>query len=133
VAVGEKFVTKALFEEWVRNLERKLYELKILAAKIQAETSATFVALPDTPNNYTGAAGRPVIVSASEDGLSFGGRMVLDLDTAAVSDPPTAGELDGVFGSRPDGFLGLLKDIDGPLWLVGRAGSAWWVVEFTEA
>jgi len=133
MAVGEKFVTKGQFEEWVRGLERRLTELRILTAQLQTETTPTFVALPDTPNNYTGSGRRLVVVSAAEDGLSFGGNIRLDISSSNVSNPPTAAELNSIFGSVPDGFAALVQDTDGALWLCVRSNSAWWYIGFTQA
>jgi len=133
MAVGEKFVTKAQFEEWARSLERRLYQLRLLSAQTQTETTPTFVSLPDTPSDYTGAGRRLVVVNASEDGLSFGGHIRLDIESANVSNPPTASELNTLFGSVPDGFTALVQDSDGSLWLIVRSSSAWWYVEFKQA
>jgi hypothetical protein len=125
MAVGEKFVTKGQFEEWIRGLEKRLTELRILAAQLQAETTPTFVALPDTPSDYTGSGRRLVVVSAAEDGLSFGGNMRFDPESASVSTPPTASEINSLFGSVPNGFGAFVQDMDGPLWLVIMSAGTW--------
>jgi len=133
MAVGEKFITKGQFEEWARGLERRLYELKVLAQKLQNEITQTFVSLPDTPDDYDGYGRCLVVVSAAEDGLSFGGHIRLDIESAAVSNPPSAAELNDLFGSVPDGFAALVQDTDGALWLCVRSNSAWWYIGFTQA
>lgn len=75
--VGEKFVTKAQFEQWARLLEHRLYEIKAGAGG-ESESLPSFISLPDAPNSYSGQAGRPVKCNESEDGLEFGGSMLTD-------------------------------------------------------
>lgn len=62
--------------------------------------------------------------------------VVLDIKSADVSDPPTQGELDAVFGSGPgEGFTGLVQDSSsgGSLWLCTMSGGLWRVIEYTTA
>lgn len=61
--------------------------------------------------------------------------LILDIDASDVTDPPTAAELNAIFGATPgDGFIGLVQDTSslGSLYLAIYSG-AWWVIEFIAA
>ena len=62
--------------------------------------------------------------------------LFLDLDSGALSDPPTAAELAGIFGSNPgEGFLGFVQDSDSAakLYLVFFGGGVFYYQELTAA
>lgn len=61
------------------------------------------------------SGGREEILQAtkSDDVTPVFDNLILDVDTDAISDPPTEAELQGVFGSSPgDGFIGFLQATD---------------------
>lgn len=62
--------------------------------------------------------------------------LILDLDSAELSDPPTAAEISGVFGSdAPQGFIGFIQDAtsNAKLYLVFFDGSDYFYLEMTQA
>jgi hypothetical protein len=135
MGVGEKFVTKAQFEEWYRSLDRRINELKTLQGGSGGGggVPGSFISLTDTPSSFSGSWGKPVLVNDGENGLQFGGHIRLDVDYEGVSSPPTASELAAIFGSAADGFTALVQDTDGSLWLCVKSNGAWWYVQFSQA
>jgi hypothetical protein len=62
--------------------------------------------------------------------------LILDLDSADLSDPPTEAELISVFGSSPvDGFLGFIQSSDsaGKVYIIFTAGGSFFYLEMTLA
>ncbi len=57
------------------------------------------------------------------------------VNTANVSNPPTAAQLTAAFGTVPVGFVGLLDDNDAnaEVYLVGWNGTSWWYEALTKA
>jgi hypothetical protein len=55
---------------------------------------------------------------------------LITVSLADVSNPPTAAELDALFGAAADGFSAVLDDNGAGLngWAVWRVNSAWWYV-----
>jgi len=73
--------------------------------------------------------------SRSQDAVPIFDNLILDVDAADVTDPPTSAELSAIFGSDPgDGFIGLIQDTSsaGSLYLA-VFNNGWWVLEFTAA
>lgn len=72
--------------------------------------------------------------SLSADKTPIFDNLILDVDASDVSDPPTDGELDAIFPTHPDGFIGFVQDTTsaGSLWLVVYNGG-WWYVEMALA
>ncbi len=137
MGIGAKFVTKAQFEEWARNLERKLITIasRTGGGGGTAGGAMYFIQLSDCPSSYAGQAFKAVRVNADESGLAFGGEIRLDITESDVSSPPTGAELDALFPDADTGYMALIKDTSsgGSLWLVVYDGASWWVLEFGAA
>ena len=50
-----------------------------------------------------------------------------------VSSPPTAAELEGIFGSPVEGFFGILNNDGAEVYLVVSDGVRWFYTQMTEA
>jgi hypothetical protein len=61
--------------------------------------------------------------------------LILDIDSADVSDPPTALELNALFPAAAAGIIAFVKDTSsgGSMWLVQFDGVTWWILEMTAA
>jgi hypothetical protein len=71
----------------------------------------------------------------SFDATPIFNNLILDVDASDVTDPPTAAELNAIFGATPgDGFIGLVQDTSsgGSLYLAIYSGG-WWVLELALA
>lgn len=65
----------------------------------------------------------------------FGAGLTTVLDTTNVSNPPTDAEIDAIFGTPTEGFIGLIDDagLETDVWLIVGTFSSWFYQKLTKA